>query len=107
MKLMFAKSEGECSPPLSHAAERYSMESLSPHGTLAHDCSLRVRAMSPVDELKTEKTLKDSSGQTTAIGSNDKAGACESKANSDKPVYKKPQLRKYTQVDYVTAYGVD
>lgn len=28
-------------------------------------------------------------------------------AKSEKPVYKKPQLRKYTQIDYVTAYGVD
>lgn len=26
---------------------------------------------------------------------------------AEKPVYKKPELRKYTQIDYVTAYGVD
>lgn len=27
--------------------------------------------------------------------------------SKNKPVYKKPELRKYTQIDYVTAYGVD
>lgn len=26
---------------------------------------------------------------------------------SEKKEYKKPELRKYTQIDYVTAYGVD
>jgi hypothetical protein len=25
----------------------------------------------------------------------------------EKKEYKKPELRKYTQIDYVTAYGVD
>lgn len=26
---------------------------------------------------------------------------------TEKKQYKKPELRKYTQIDYVTAYGVD
>jgi len=26
---------------------------------------------------------------------------------AEKKQYKKPELRKYTQIDYVTAYGVD
>jgi hypothetical protein len=31
---------------------------------------------------------------------------CQTSA-PEKKVYEKPQLRKYTQIDYVTAYGVD
>jgi len=27
--------------------------------------------------------------------------------SAEKKEYKKPELRKYTQIDYVTAYGVD
>jgi len=31
----------------------------------------------------------------------------EAEESKQKLIYKKPELRKYTQIDYVTAYGVD
>ncbi len=35
------------------------------------------------------------------------ASQTASEQKSEKKEYKKPELRKYTQIDYVTAYGVD
>jgi hypothetical protein len=48
------------------------------------------------------------SEQTTADERDTEAESesCEL-SETEKKVYQKPELRKYSQIDYVTAYGVD
>jgi len=51
-----------------------------------------------------EKTLKLPKTEKSEKSDQDSNAAAET---STKPIYKKPQLKKYTQIDYVSAYGVD
>lgn len=51
-----------------------------------------------------EQDVKNVAEQETKA---DLASEKKPKQSTDRPVYEKPQLRKYTQIDYVTTYGID